>query len=76
MQTQSGLSTHLKSQSELLSREQAASYLGVTSRTLAVWKSTGRYNLPVIKIGRLVKYRISDLDNFIARRTVGGDRND
>jgi len=43
--------------SELLSRTEAASYLGVSARTLAVWKSTGRYNLPCIRIGRLAKYR-------------------
>jgi excisionase family DNA binding protein len=57
--------------SDLLSREQAARYLGVSPRTLAVWKSTGRYCLPVCKIGRLAKYRKSDLDAFIARSLVG-----
>jgi excisionase family DNA binding protein len=57
--------------SDLLSRKQAAEYLGVTEHTLAVWKCTGRYALPCIKVGRLVKYRKSDLDAFIERRTVG-----
>ena len=61
-----------QSNSDLLTRKQAAAYLGVTERTLAVWKCTGRYNLPCVKIGRLAKYRKSDLDAFIARRTVGG----
>jgi hypothetical protein len=56
---------------QLLSRAQAAAYLGLSSRTLAVWKSTGRYALPVIKIGRLAKYRKGDLDAFIARSRVG-----
>ena len=60
--------------SDLLTREQAAAYLGVTPRTLAVWKCTGRYKLPCVKIGRLAKYRKADLDAFIARRTVGGNR--
>jgi excisionase family DNA binding protein len=59
-----------KNQSNLLTREEAAEYLGVTSRTLAVWACVKRYNLPYVKVGRLVKYRRSDLDNFIARRTV------
>ena len=58
----------------LLTREQAAAYLGVSPRTLAVWKSTGRYQLPVCKVGRLAKYRKADLDAFIERRTVGGNR--
>lgn len=48
----------------------AAEVLGVKSTTLAVWRSTGRYNLPYLKVGRLVKYRISDLAEFLARRTA------
>lgn len=62
----------IKAQSELLNRDQAAAYLNVTPSTLAVWASTRRYNLPFVKMGRLVKYRKTDLDNFIACRTVGG----
>jgi hypothetical protein len=53
--------------SPLLSRKQAALYLGVSEQTLAIWKCTGRYNLPTVKIGRLVKYRQADLDHFINR---------
>jgi excisionase family DNA binding protein len=53
---------------ELLSRKEAAKYLGVAPRTLAVWKSTKRYPLPVVKVGRLAKYRKSDLDAFISAR--------
>jgi len=55
--------------SGLLSRKEAAAYLGVAEQTLAIWKTTGRYSLPVVKIGRLAKYRKSDLDAFIASRT-------
>jgi excisionase family DNA binding protein len=53
--------------SELLTRREAAAYLGVSEQTLAIWKCTGRYNLPYIKIGRLVKYKRQDLDAFITR---------
>lgn len=53
---------------ELLNRKEAASYLGITDGTLAVWACTGRYNLPFVKVGRLVKYRKSDLDAFINGR--------
>src|SRR5262249_28173460 len=59
--------------SKLLSRRQAAQYLGVKEQTLAIWKCTGRYNLPCVKVGRLVKYRLSDLDAFIAGRMVEGN---
>lgn len=54
----------------LLCREEAAEYLGVKPRTLDVWASTHRYNLKFIKVGRLAKYRIEDLDDFLDRRTV------
>lgn len=37
--------------------------------TLAVWRSTGRYNLPFIKIGRKVRYRRADLEAWIESRT-------
>ena len=46
---------------------QAADVLGVKPTTLAVWRSTGRYRLPFLKVGRLVKYRVSDLAEFLAR---------
>lgn len=51
--------------SELLTRREAAAYLGVAEQTLAVWKCTGRYSLACIKIGRLIRYRKCDLDDFI-----------
>ena len=60
-----------KFESDLLSREQAAAYLGIAAQTLAIWKSAGRYDLPVVKVGRLVRYKRSDLDAFIRRRTIG-----
>jgi excisionase family DNA binding protein len=66
-QQQNNLSARFPS--ELLSRKEAAAYLGVAEITLAIWKSTGRYSLPSYKIGRLVKYKKSDLDAFIVSRT-------
>jgi excisionase family DNA binding protein len=35
---------------------------------LSVWRSTGRYNLPFLKVGRLVRYRRADLDAWLAAR--------
>ena len=54
---------------ELLSRREAAHYLGVKEQTLAVWLCTKRYNLPVVRIGRLVKYKKADLDAFIHKQS-------
>lgn len=60
----------IDSSTELLTRDEAAKYLGISPRTLAVWACVKRYQLPYVKMGRLVKYRRSVLDNFIERRTI------
>lgn len=59
-----------QNKSPLLESLEAAEYLGVSPGTLEVWRSTKRYYLPYIKVGRLVKYRLSDLDDFLESRTV------
>ena len=56
-------------QTELLSADQAAATIDVTSGTLSVWRSTGRYGIPFIKIGRKVRYRKSDLLAWLEIRT-------
>lgn len=63
----------LTPRSDLLSRKQAAEYLGLSEGTLAVWACTGRYNLPMVKVGRLVKYRLADLVAFITNNVIGGE---
>lgn len=75
MQTQSVLSAVIKDQSTdpLLPPPEAAEYIGVTVRTLSVWRCVGRYNIPFIKVGRLVKYRKSALDTFLDSRTRGSE---
>lgn len=62
---------------KLLTRREAAEYLGVRPETLAVWYCTGRYRLPVVKVGRAVRYRLGDLEAWLASRTVvpAGGRN-
>jgi excisionase family DNA binding protein len=57
---------------ELWTRETAAAYLDLAPQTLAAWASTRRYPLRYVKVGRLVRYRKSDLDDFLAKRTIGG----
>jgi len=53
---------------ELLTRDEAARYLGLKPQTLAVWASTGRYELPFIRAGRYVRYRKQDLDRWLDSR--------
>lgn len=52
---------------ELLDRKTAAKYLRVSPGTLAVWDCTKRYDLKPLKVGRSVRYRKSNLDNFAER---------
>ena len=54
----------------LLTRKEAARYLGVAAQTLAVWACMGRYSLPHVKIGHRVFYKKVDLDAFIERHRV------
>lgn len=56
----------------LMTPKEVADYLGVSTETLNVWRCTKRYNLPYIKAGRLVRYRVEDLDQFVASRIEGG----
>ena len=59
-----------KAPSEILHTvESAANYLSIKPTTLNVWRSTGRYDLEFIKVGRLVKYRQSVLEAFLMDRT-------
>jgi hypothetical protein len=54
--------------SDLIYNQQAAGYLKLEPKTLDIWRCTGRYNLPYVKIGRRVCYRAGDLKAFIASR--------
>jgi len=54
---------------ELVNEKEAARILDNSPGTLSVWRSTGRYNLPFIKIGRNVRYRRADLIAWLEKRT-------
>jgi excisionase family DNA binding protein len=54
---------------DLLDEQEAAQLLTVAPGTLSVWRSTGRYNLPFLKVGRNVRYRRADLLAWLEKRT-------
>lgn len=54
----------------LLTSKQAAQYLGVPESTLAQWRSQRRGPLFVKLELRLVRYRASDLEEWIGRHVV------
>lgn len=58
-----------KNLEKLLTPQEAAEILGVSTGTLDVWRSTGRYSLPFVRVGKLIRYNRDDLYAFISRRT-------
>jgi excisionase family DNA binding protein len=52
---------------EVWTRQEAAHFIGVKPHTLAVWACNKRYGLPLVKIGRTVRYRRSDVEAFLQR---------
>lgn len=59
--------------SSLLSSDEAAAFLGIAPQTLAQWRCTHRQAIPYLKIGKLVKYKLADLQAFLERNTVGAE---
>lgn len=56
----------------LLRQEAVAEYIDVSMATLEKWRKTGR-GPAHIRVGRLVRYRQSDLDRWLREQTVGGE---
>lgn len=54
---------------DLLDEKQAAAFLSITPGTLSVWRSTGRWALPYLKIGGAVRYDRRALEVWLASRT-------
>jgi predicted DNA-binding transcriptional regulator AlpA len=56
--------------SRLLSEKETAELLHVSPGTLSVVRCTRRWPLPYVKVGRAVRYRLSDIEAFMQSRTV------
>lgn len=54
---------------ELVDECEAAKILDTRPSALSAWRSTGRYALPFLKVGRKVRYRRSDLAAWLVSRT-------
>ena len=58
----------------LLNRADAAHYLGLSANTLALWAHFKKYDLPMVKLGGAVRYRVQDLDKFIEDRILTNEK--
>jgi len=57
-----------KNADQLLTPQNVADRLGVSITTLATWRCTKRYPLTYVKVGRLVRYRLADVESFEVAR--------
>ena len=54
----------------LLTTIEAAKVLGLPPQTLVNWRCTGRYPLPFVRVGRLIRYQVTDLTDWIEKNRV------
>ncbi|WP_038463553.1 helix-turn-helix domain-containing protein [Candidatus Odyssella acanthamoebae] len=57
-------------QEKFLNSKEASSYLGISTVTLAKWRANKQNGLPFIKIGRFIRYRVSDIEQFFKDNTI------
>jgi len=65
----SSKNTPVVSDSDALPETETAPILGVTVRCLQNWRAL-KWGPPYYKVGRLVRYKRSDIDAFLARQFV------
>jgi predicted site-specific integrase-resolvase len=58
------------SQGKMLNTREAAEMMGMRPQTLAAWRCEKRLQLPYVKVGRTVRYRLADIENFLDIGTV------
>lgn len=54
---------------DLLTPEETGKLLGVSVKTLATWRSTGRHALPYIRCGARIRYQRHALTEWLQQRT-------
>lgn len=54
----------------LLTTAEVADITGNTISTLTTWRCTRKVNIPYIKIGKTVRYRLSDVLNYLNDMTA------
>lgn len=64
---QSPVSQPLK---QLLTPAETAELLSVKEQTLSVWRCRGAHGLPFVRVGRSVRYRRADIEEWMEQRTA------
>lgn len=60
---------------ELLTPDELSDLLGVSVRTLAVWRYTGRHALPYIRCGASIRYERKAVNEWLEKRTQTKTKN-
>ena len=60
-----------QSEKQYLTPYEVSKLIQVSQGTLAVWRTTKRYNIPYVKIGGKVLYPVGSLYSWINSRVVG-----
>lgn len=55
--------------SQLITEAEAAELLCIKPQTLAAWRCRATQDLPFVRVGRAIRYRLSDVEDWLARRT-------
>ncbi|MBC7544119.1 MAG: helix-turn-helix domain-containing protein [Candidatus Sericytochromatia bacterium] len=58
-------------QDDLLTPDEVARFLGISVHTLAFWRQKSRTTLSFVRIGRCVRYRPGDVQDYLRRQTCG-----
>ena len=62
---------HTLTNNKLISAGQTAEILGLKESTLAQFRWRGDKRLPWVKLGKTIRYKLSDIEEFIERSTIG-----
>ena len=67
--------TNITKSAVLLTEKEVQEYYKINVNTLQRNRSMG-LGLPYVKLGRLVRYKVSDIEKYLDANTVGGHRYD
>lgn len=55
---------------EMMTEDETAEFLTVKPQTLAAWRCRGSHDLPFVKVGRAVRYRRTNVLEWLENRTA------